>query len=123
MSSASHHHLPCTSVKEHLLAVLHLQAFNILRYELKQKYDSHMDTFDPADFGPQYSQRLATVLIYLSEVEEGGETVFKREGRNGEQLGIMRAAAVPDVASKLKAAATEAWTHEQYLGHMYQILC
>ena len=42
------------------------------------------DYFDPKDFGPQPSQRIATVLVYLSDVEEGGETVFKREGWGGE---------------------------------------
>lgn len=61
------------------------QAFNVLRYNLNQKYDSHMDTFDPKDFGPQPSQRMATVLLYLSEVEDGGETVFKKEGEDGER--------------------------------------
>ena len=45
------------------------------------------DTFDPKIFGPQPSQRIATVLIYLSEVEKGGETVFKKEGLDGELLG------------------------------------
>lgn len=63
------------------------EAFNVLRYENMQHYDSHYDTFDPKDFGPQPSQRIATVLLYLSEVEEGGETVFKREGKgNGERV-------------------------------------
>jgi len=59
------------------------EAFNVLKYENLQHYDSHMDTFDPKIFGPQPSQRVATVLIYLSEPEEGGETVFKREGLDG----------------------------------------
>lgn len=63
------------------------EAFNVLRYEDNQHYDSHYDTFDPKDFGPQPSQRIATVLLYLSEVEEGGETSFLREGRdNGEKV-------------------------------------
>eukprot|EP00775_Hariotina_reticulata_P011372 gene11372-11521_t len=54
-----------------LLPVNHGEAFNILRYELNQRYESHMDTFDPKDFGPQRSQRMATMLFYLSEVLEG----------------------------------------------------
>eukprot|EP00197_Chlamydomonas_leiostraca_P008009 CAMPEP_0202866064 /NCGR_PEP_ID=MMETSP1391-20130828/7180_1 /ASSEMBLY_ACC=CAM_ASM_000867 /TAXON_ID=1034604 /ORGANISM="Chlamydomonas leiostraca, Strain SAG 11-49" /LENGTH=348 /DNA_ID=CAMNT_0049545977 /DNA_START=31 /DNA_END=1077 /DNA_ORIENTATION=- len=56
------------------------EPFNVLHYENMQHYDSHMDSFDPKEFGPQPSQRIATVLVYLSDVEEGGETVFKREG-------------------------------------------
>jgi hypothetical protein len=59
------------------------QAFNVLHYAKEQHYDSHMDSFDPKDFGPQPSQRIATVLLYLSEVLEGGETVFKKEGVDG----------------------------------------
>lgn len=35
-----------------------LQAFNILRYEIGQKYDSHYDAFNPAEYGPQKSQRV-----------------------------------------------------------------
>jgi prolyl 4-hydroxylase len=57
----------------------HGEAFNVLRYELGQKYNSHYDVFDPAEYGPQNSQRMASFLLYLSDVEEGGETMFPFE--------------------------------------------
>ncbi|KAH7566673.1 hypothetical protein JRO89_XS08G0214100 [Xanthoceras sorbifolium] len=55
------------------------QAFNVLRYEVGQRYDSHYDAFNPDEYGPQKSQRLASFLLYLSDVEEGGETMFPFE--------------------------------------------
>ncbi|CAK7330075.1 unnamed protein product [Dovyalis caffra] len=57
----------------------HGEAFNILRYEIGQKYDSHYDAFNPDEYGPQSSQRVASFLLYLSTVEEGGETMFPFE--------------------------------------------
>ncbi|PKI71367.1 hypothetical protein CRG98_008226 [Punica granatum] len=57
----------------------HGEAFNILRYKVGQKYDSHYDAFNPAEYGPQSSQRIASFLLYLSDVEKGGETVFPLE--------------------------------------------
>ncbi|GAV65373.1 2OG-FeII_Oxy domain-containing protein [Cephalotus follicularis] len=60
------------------------EAFNVLRYEIGQKYDSHYDAFNPAEYGPQSSQRMASFLLYLSDVEEGGETMFPFE--NGAKL-------------------------------------
>ncbi|KAJ6948872.1 prolyl 4-hydroxylase 9 [Populus alba x Populus x berolinensis] len=57
----------------------HGEAFNILRYEIGQKYDSHYDAFNPDEYGPQPSQRVASFLLYLSSVEEGGETMFPFE--------------------------------------------
>lgn len=78
------------------------QAYNVLRYEAGQKYNSHYDTFNPKEYGPQSSQRvswgsslwgcvgliavsagaqIASFLLYLSDVEEGGETMFPFEVR------------------------------------------
>ncbi|XAR57733.1 Procollagen-proline dioxygenase [Bertholletia excelsa] len=55
------------------------EAFNVLRYEIGQRYNSHYDAFHPAEYGPQKSQRVASFLLYLSDVEEGGETMFPFE--------------------------------------------
>ncbi|KAI3785126.1 hypothetical protein L1987_44238 [Smallanthus sonchifolius] len=60
----------------------HGESFNVLRYEIGQRYLQHYDTFNPAEYGPQKSQRMASFLLYLSDVEEGGETMFPIE--NGE---------------------------------------
>ncbi|KAL2499610.1 putative prolyl 4-hydroxylase 9 [Abeliophyllum distichum] len=57
----------------------HGEAFNVLRYEIGQRYHSHYDAFNPAEYGPQKSQRVASFLLYLSDVEEGGETMFPFE--------------------------------------------
>ncbi|KAG6594996.1 putative prolyl 4-hydroxylase 9 [Cucurbita argyrosperma subsp. argyrosperma] len=54
----------------------HGEAFNILRYEIGQKYNAHYDAFNPSEYGPQRSQRVASFLLYLTDVEEGGETMF-----------------------------------------------
>eukprot|EP00897_Mesotaenium_endlicherianum_P002265 jgi/Mesen1/2066/ME000150S01151 len=62
-----------------MVPVNHGEAFNVLRYEIGQKYNSHYDTFNPDEYGPQSSQRIASVLVYLTDVEEGGETMFPFE--------------------------------------------
>ncbi|KAA8545792.1 hypothetical protein F0562_020757 [Nyssa sinensis] len=64
----------------------HGEAFNILRYEVGQRYVAHYDAFNPAEYGPQKSQRIASFLLYLSDVEEGGETMFPFE--NGSNMGM-----------------------------------
>ncbi|KAK6136921.1 hypothetical protein DH2020_029327 [Rehmannia glutinosa] len=64
----------------------HGEAFNVLRYEVGQRYVSHYDSFNPAEYGPQKSQRIASFLLYLSDVEEGGETMFPFE--NGSNMNI-----------------------------------
>ncbi|CAA0841024.1 Probable prolyl 4-hydroxylase 9 [Striga hermonthica] len=62
----------------------HGEPYNILRYEIGQRYHSHYDAFNPAEYGPQKSQRVASFLLYLSNVEEGGETMFPFE--NGQNM-------------------------------------
>eukprot|EP00873_Tetraselmis_striata_P039995 jgi/Tetstr1/460259/TSEL_005559.t1 len=51
----------------------------VLRYENGQEYGAHWDWFDdPVKHADQMTagNRIATVLMYLSDVEEGGETAF-----------------------------------------------
>ncbi|CAK9186286.1 unnamed protein product [Ilex paraguariensis] len=65
--------------KATMIPRIHGEAFNILRYEIGQRYNCHYDAFNPAEYGPQKSQRIASFLLYLSDVEEGGETMFPFE--------------------------------------------
>ncbi|KAI3824259.1 hypothetical protein L1987_05710 [Smallanthus sonchifolius] len=52
------------------------EGLQVLHYEVGQKYEPHYDYFlDPFNT-KNGGQRMATVLMYLSDVEEGGETVF-----------------------------------------------
>lgn len=58
----------------------------ILRYNVSMAYNSHLDFFEDYsisennthdyDSSSHGSNRLATVIMYLTDVEEGGETVF-----------------------------------------------
>jgi len=58
------------------------EQLQILRYTPGQKYDAHWDQFDNPvihkEFFANGGQRVATALFYLSDVEEGGETVFPK---------------------------------------------
>lgn len=66
----------------------HGEAFNVLRYKLGQQYQQHYDYFPEDMYGkqPGGGNRMATVLVYLSSVEEGGETIFPAEGPHGLDL-------------------------------------
>ncbi|KAL0348736.1 UNVERIFIED_CONTAM: putative prolyl 4-hydroxylase 4 [Sesamum angustifolium] len=48
----------------------------VLRYEPGQKYDPHYDYFADKVNIARGGHRVATVLMYLTDVEKGGETVF-----------------------------------------------
>ncbi|CAI9265239.1 unnamed protein product [Lactuca saligna] len=58
------------------LPVDHGEGFQVLHYEVGQKYEPHYDYFRDEYNTKNGGQRMATVLMYLSDVEEGGETVF-----------------------------------------------
>lgn len=58
------------------LPVEHGEGLQVLHYEVGQKYEPHYDYFLDEFNTKNGGQRMATVLMYLSDVEEGGETVF-----------------------------------------------
>eukprot|EP00262_Sarcandra_glabra_P007520 TRINITY_DN20385_c0_g1_i1.p1 TRINITY_DN20385_c0_g1~~TRINITY_DN20385_c0_g1_i1.p1 ORF type:complete len:355 (-),score=51.54 TRINITY_DN20385_c0_g1_i1:175-1140(-) len=52
------------------------ESIQILHYELGQKYEPHFDYFHDKANQELGGHRIATVLMYLSDVEKGGETIF-----------------------------------------------
>ncbi|KAJ7974475.1 Prolyl 4-hydroxylase alpha-like protein [Quillaja saponaria] len=52
------------------------ESIQVLRYEIGQKYEPHFDYFHDKANQEMGGHRAATVLMYLSNVEKGGETVF-----------------------------------------------
>lgn len=50
----------------------------ILHYEHGQKYEPHFDFFTDKINKEIGGHRIATLLMYLSDVDKGGETVFPR---------------------------------------------
>ncbi|MCA9841811.1 MAG: 2OG-Fe(II) oxygenase [Cyanobacteria bacterium HKST-UBA03] len=64
-----------------MLPVEYGEGLQVLRYEVGQEYKPHFDYFDPTLSGSKQpldegGQRVATMLMYLSAPEEGGETTF-----------------------------------------------
>ncbi|KAK3145765.1 hypothetical protein QOZ80_3BG0257130 [Eleusine coracana subsp. coracana] len=52
------------------------ESIQVLRYEIGQKYDAHFDYFHDKVNLRRGGHRIATVLMYLTDVNKGGETVF-----------------------------------------------
>ena len=67
---------------------VHQEVLQVLRYGEGEKYDTHHDYFDPKDYRSDKNtmgliqhgrtNRFATVFWYLTNVKEGGETIFPR---------------------------------------------
>ena len=88
-----------------------LELTTLLHYDVGEEFTPHYDYFDPAN--PTYAreiarrgQRIATVLIYLNDDFEGGETEFpkiglRHKGRKGDALLFWNvdAAGAPDPLS------------------------
>jgi prolyl 4-hydroxylase len=62
------------------------EGLQVLNYQIGQQYLPHFDFFDPAHKGSATvlacgGQRVATCIMYLSSVAEGGETHFPEVGQ------------------------------------------
>ncbi|CAL5368009.1 unnamed protein product [Camellia sinensis] len=62
------------------------ESIQILHYELGQKYEPHSDYFLDKVNQELGGHRVATVLMYLSDVKKGGETVFPHSEAKDTQL-------------------------------------
>ncbi|XP_058767337.1 probable prolyl 4-hydroxylase 10 [Vicia villosa] len=58
------------------IPVEHGEPLQVLRYKVGQQYVPHNDYFADKFNTRNGGNRMATMLMYLSDVEEGGETVF-----------------------------------------------
>lgn len=58
------------------IPVEHGEGLQVLHYEVGQKYEPHYDYFHDQYNTKNGGQRIATLLMYLSDIEAGGETVF-----------------------------------------------
>ena len=63
-----------SSARHHSIA----ESLQVVRYEKGEEYTPHHDFISPSINNRHQPSRFATVLIYLNDVEEGGETRFPR---------------------------------------------
>ncbi|WVZ90491.1 hypothetical protein U9M48_036789, partial [Paspalum notatum var. saurae] len=54
----------------------HGEGLQVIYYEIGQKFEPHFDYTENSDITKRGGPRMATLVMYLSDVEEGGETVF-----------------------------------------------
>ncbi|WP_374702523.1 2OG-Fe(II) oxygenase [Bacillus sp. M6-12] len=55
----------------------HGDGIQILKYTPGQEYKAHFDFFSPIS-GASFNNRISTIVIYLNDVEQGGETFFPK---------------------------------------------
>eukprot|EP01012_Entosiphon_sulcatum_P039993 TRINITY_DN53613_c0_g1_i1.p1 TRINITY_DN53613_c0_g1~~TRINITY_DN53613_c0_g1_i1.p1 ORF type:complete len:378 (+),score=78.83 TRINITY_DN53613_c0_g1_i1:22-1134(+) len=110
-------------------AVENIEPLNILRYTAGQFYRAHMDWFSPQyeQLLKRGGQRIATCLVNLNDIEQGGETEFPRAGvklkgskgdaiiwwnvdANGKEDDFALHAGTPPANGSVKWAAV-AWVH------------
>ncbi|WP_407923576.1 2OG-Fe(II) oxygenase [Alteribacter lacisalsi] len=76
------HYSPVVSEVERRLSVMmgmpltNAEDLHVLHYQPGEEYRAHMDSFTRAEV----NNRIATMIVYLNDVEEGGETVFPKLG-------------------------------------------
>lgn len=59
----------------------HGEGLQVLNYEIGEEYKAHFDYYPPNKIQEDKGgQRVATLLLYLNDVEAGGETVFPKVG-------------------------------------------
>ena len=77
--------LPIRAI-EHRIAALaglptdHGEPLSVLHYAPGQQYRMHMDTIPDAPNQAAINQRVVTVLLFLNDAYEGGETMFEASG-------------------------------------------
>lgn len=59
------------------------EGLQVMRYGVGGEYQPHYDYFDPSDKGSEPhlkagGQRVSTLIMYLNDVDAGGETIFPR---------------------------------------------
>ncbi|XP_038976009.1 probable prolyl 4-hydroxylase 7 [Phoenix dactylifera] len=62
--------------KRQVIGQKNAEPMQVLHYEKDQKYVPHVDYFTDKSNIERGGHRLATVLMYLSDVKKGGETIF-----------------------------------------------
>lgn len=76
----------CQMISDHVgIPLSHAEQLNIVRYTPGQRYIAHHDTFDPErpESAAQLKnggQRICTAILYLNDVQAGGETEFPNFG-------------------------------------------